>query len=206
MLAGDAGDQFREDDRLAQAGAAEQAGLAAADQRRQEVDDLDACFEEFRLRRQVGERRRVGVDRPVLLGRHGAAAVDRFAEQVENAAERHLADRHRYRLARVQRRHAAHQTVRGAEGHAADAVAAEVLLHLADQMDRRGLLILIDAQGVIDLGQVAFFKLGVERRADDLHDLAGVVSVCVAVTADACHDALPSRCYFDPGEPGASAP
>ena len=35
VLAGDAGDEFLEDDGLAQAGAAEQAGLAAADQRRQ---------------------------------------------------------------------------------------------------------------------------------------------------------------------------
>ena len=34
VLAGDAGDEFREDDGLAQAGPAEQAGLAAADERR----------------------------------------------------------------------------------------------------------------------------------------------------------------------------
>ena len=48
VLAGDAGDQFGEDDRLAEAGPAEQARLAAADQRRQQVDDLDAGLEQLR--------------------------------------------------------------------------------------------------------------------------------------------------------------
>ena len=69
VLAGDAGDQLGEDDRLAQAGAAEQAGLAAADQRRQQVDDLDAGLEQLGLGRQLGERRRLAVDRPVLRRR-----------------------------------------------------------------------------------------------------------------------------------------
>ena len=69
VLAGDAGDQLREDDRLAEAGAAEQAGLAAADQRRQQVDDLDAGLEQLGLGRQLGERRRLAVDGPVLRRR-----------------------------------------------------------------------------------------------------------------------------------------
>ncbi len=45
---GDAGDQLGEDDRLAQTGTAEQTGLAAADERREQVDDLDAGFEQLR--------------------------------------------------------------------------------------------------------------------------------------------------------------
>ena len=48
--AGDAGDEFLNDDGLAEAGPAEQAGLAAADERREQVDDLDAGFEDFGLR------------------------------------------------------------------------------------------------------------------------------------------------------------
>ena len=55
--AGDAGDQLGEDHRLAQAGPAEQAGLAAADERRQQVDHLDARLEHFRPGRQIGHRR-----------------------------------------------------------------------------------------------------------------------------------------------------
>ena len=40
------------------------------------------------------ERRRLAMDRPVLVGVDRAAAVDRLAEQVEHAAQRLLADRH----------------------------------------------------------------------------------------------------------------
>ena len=56
VRAGDAGDQLGEDDRLAEAGTAEQAGLAAADERREQVDDLDAGLEQLGLGREVGER------------------------------------------------------------------------------------------------------------------------------------------------------
>ena len=45
MHGGDAGDQLGEDDRLAQPGAAEEADLAAADERREQVNDLDPGLE-----------------------------------------------------------------------------------------------------------------------------------------------------------------
>ena len=118
-------------------------------------------------------RNSVGVD--------GTAAVDRFAEQVEDAAERLLADRHGDGLAGVDDFHAAHQAVGGAQGDAADAIAAELLLHLAGQMDRDALVVGVDAEGVVDLRQMAFVELGVERRADDLHDMAGVLAVAVVI-------------------------
>ena len=71
----------------------------------------------------------------ILRGVDRAAAVDRLAEQVEDPAERFLADRHLHRLAGVDDLHAAHQAVGRAEGDAADAVAAQVLLHFAGQVD-----------------------------------------------------------------------
>ena len=74
----------------------------------------------------------------VLRGVDRAAAVDRLAEQVEDAAERLLADRHRAPGLPVSiDLHAADQAVGRAQRDAADAVAAEVLLHLAGQVDRR---------------------------------------------------------------------
>ena len=57
VLAGDAGDQFGENDRLAQPGPAEQPRLAAAHQRSQEIDDLDARLEQFGLGRQLARTR-----------------------------------------------------------------------------------------------------------------------------------------------------
>ena len=82
-----------------------------------------------------------------------------------------------HRRAGVDDVHAADQAVGRAEGDAADAVAAEVLLHLAGQVDRDALVLGVDRQGVVDLGQVPFVELGVERRADDLDDLADVLAV-----------------------------
>ena len=69
VLLGDAGDEFLDDDRLAQPRPAEQAGLAAADERREQVDDLDAGLEHLGLGRQVDELRRLAVDRPALARR-----------------------------------------------------------------------------------------------------------------------------------------
>ena len=66
---GDAGDQLGQDDRLAQPGAAEEADLAAADERGEQVDDLDAGLELLGLGRELVERRRVAVDRPALATR-----------------------------------------------------------------------------------------------------------------------------------------
>jgi hypothetical protein len=165
-----------QNDRLAEARPAEQAGLAAPRQRREQVHDLDAGDEHFRLGRQLGELRRLAVDRAVLLGVDRLASVDRLTQQVEDAAQRLHADGHLQRLAGVGHGHAADQAVGRAEGDAADAVAAEVLLHLARQADLhvplRGRL---DLQGVVNLGEAALLELHVEGGADDLHDLAGLV-------------------------------
>ena len=60
VLRGDAGDQLLDDDRLADAGPAEQTGLAAADERAQQVDDLDARLEHLAL---VRSDRRAGAGR-----------------------------------------------------------------------------------------------------------------------------------------------
>ena len=82
--------------------------------------------------RWIGQRS-VACDRP--------AAVDRVAQQVEDPAQRLLADRHAHRAAGVDDRHAADQAVGRAQRHAADAVAAQVLLDLAGQVDLDALVL-----------------------------------------------------------------
>ena len=54
-----------------------------------------------------------------------------------------------------------------------------MLLHTADQVDRHALEVGIDLHGVVDFRQVPFLELGVERRADDLDDLARLGSLAV---------------------------
>ena len=60
---GDVVDQFLNEHGLADAGAAEQADLAALGVRREQVDDLDAGDENLRFGRLLGVDRRFGVDR-----------------------------------------------------------------------------------------------------------------------------------------------
>ena len=165
---GDTGDQLLEDDRLAQSGAAEQSGLAAADEGRQEVDHLDARLEDFRLRGEVDDQRGIAVDGPVVFGVDGAAFVDRFAQQVEDAPQGGLAHRHADRGAGVGAGHAADHAVGAAQGDAADAAAAELGLDLAGEANLHALLLALDLHGVIDRRQMVLGELGVEGRANDL--------------------------------------
>ena len=64
VLGGDPVDHLLDEHRLAHAGAAEQADLAALHVRLEQVDDLDAGLEHQRLRLELVERRRVAVDVP----------------------------------------------------------------------------------------------------------------------------------------------
>src|SRR5947209_4927116 len=66
VLLGEVVDQLLDEDGLADAGAAEEADLAALDVRGEQVDDLDPGLEDLDLRRQVLEGRRVAVDPPAL--------------------------------------------------------------------------------------------------------------------------------------------
>ena len=100
VLLGEVVDQLLDEHRLADAGAAEQADLAALGVGREQVDDLDAGLEHLGGRGEVLDVGRVAVDRPALLDLDLGALVDRLAEQVEDAAQRDLADGHRDRRRR----------------------------------------------------------------------------------------------------------
>src|SRR5206468_1475352 len=113
-------------------------------------------------------------------------------EQVEDAAERLLADRDGDRAAGVAHLGAALEAVGGVHGDRAHAVVAEVLLDLADQLaaaarpGRDALLLAelleVDLEGVVDLGEV-LRERGLDHDALDLLDpprdplVAGAVPV-----------------------------
>ena len=107
VLHGDVVDQLHDDDGLADAGAAEQADLAALQVGLEQVDDLDAGLEHLELGRLLLQRRRRAVNRPALLRLdRPIREVDRLAEHVQHAPERRRADRHRNRRPGVGRPHA----------------------------------------------------------------------------------------------------
>ena len=99
VLAGEVRDQLLDQHRLADAGAAEEADLAAAHVRGDQVDDLDARLEDLDLRREVLEVRRVAVDRPAL-GRGVAALARRSDRRARSRAGRASRGRRAPRSAR----------------------------------------------------------------------------------------------------------
>src|SRR5262249_4579916 len=120
MLAGDTGDHFLNDDRLAEAGTAEQTGFAAADERGKQVDDLDASDELLGLWDEIDDFGRRAVNGPCLFGGHCAESVNRVPDEVEYAAERLGTDRNADRRAGVNDIHSTGETVGRAEGDGAD--------------------------------------------------------------------------------------
>ena len=107
---GDVIDQFHDQHGLADTGAAEQADLAALGIRREQINHLDACRQNLRFRRLLDIFGSGLMDRAFLLGLYGASLVYRFANDVDNAAERFAADRHRNRLPRIGDGLSAHKT------------------------------------------------------------------------------------------------
>ena len=159
MLHGDVVDQLLDEDGLADSRAAEQADLAAADERGDQVDDLDPGLEDLDLRREVAEGGRIAVDRPALdaVGRR-RLLVDRLADHVPEPTERRLADRDRDRPSEVDDVDASREAVRRVHRDGADPVVPEVLLHLRDQV----VAVHGDAEGAVDLGELVR-----EERVDD---------------------------------------
>src|SRR5207237_2576818 len=80
VLFGDVRDELEDENRLADAGTAEQAGLAALRVRLEEVDDFDAGLEHLDAGRLLIERRSFAMDRPRFFRIDGTAIVDRLAE------------------------------------------------------------------------------------------------------------------------------
>ena len=127
-------DHFGEQHRLAHARPAEQSRLAAALQRHEHIDDLDARFEDFGLGGTSRQRRRGPMHRtPLDIGQR-RLAVDGVAKHVEHARENSFADRRFQRPARVLHRHAARETLRGRQRNPAHVMRITLRQHFDDDL------------------------------------------------------------------------
>ena len=161
---GDVVDELLDQHGLADAGAAEQADLAALGVGREQVNDLDAGDEDLRFRRLLGVGGRRLMDAALLGVGDGPRLVDRLADDVDDAPERALAHGHGDRLAGVGDLLAAHQALGGVHGHRAHGVLAQVLRHL----EHEALAAVLRLEGIEDRRQVP-----VELHVDDgAHHLA----------------------------------
>ena len=177
-------DQFLNQHGLADAGAAEQADLAALGVRRQQVDDLDAGDENFSFGGLVGIGRRFLMDRAQAFRNHRAGFIDRLADDVDDAAERAGADRHHDRLAGVGDFLTADQTLGGVHRDGAHRGFAEMLRHFEHQT----VAAVLGLDRVQNGGQMSL-ELHVDDGADDLRDASGLVGGCG-------HKLSPSNSYL----------
>ena len=171
MALGDVVDQLLDEHGLADAGAAEQADLAALGVRREQVDDLDAGDEDRGFGRLVDERRGLGVDRRRHVAADRALLVDRLADDVHDAAERLGADGDADLRAGRRHRLAAGEAVGRVHGDGANDILAEVL----GDLEHQAVAVVVGLERREDRRQVAF-EGDVDDGADDLADAAGEVA------------------------------
>src|SRR5580704_11086401 len=176
VLLGDVIDELHDDHGLAHARAAKQSDLAAFQKWLNEIDDLYTSLEHFCGRRLFIEQRRGAMNRHGLSVRDGTELVDRFADHVHHAPKRAAPYGHGDWSALVDGFHAAHHALRCFHSDAAYAALAEMLLHLDDDIDRRGNSepVAHNAKRLIDGRHGGFDELHVHRGSGDLHYVSNV--------------------------------
>src|SRR5690606_37656243 len=161
---GDVVDQLHHVHGLADAGATEQADLSALGERADQVDHLDAGFQQLVAARLIGVARRGAVDAPVLGGVDRTGFVDGLAQDVHDAAQGARADRNGDGGAGVGHVQATLEAFGGTHGDGTDDAVAQLLL------DFQGGCRALYLQRVIDVRHLIAWKFHVDDGADDLND------------------------------------
>ena len=168
VSASNSSDQLLQNNRLAQTCTAEQTGLTTSNERGEQVDNFDTGLENFRVGRQLGYLWSLAMDRPIIIRLNRTTLIDRLTQNVEDASQCSDANWDRHRLAQVDAIQATHESVRTTECNASNTTATEVLLHFGCQVDLNALLFAFNFDCVVNRGQIAFRKLCVKRRANNL--------------------------------------
>ena len=111
------------------------------------------------------------MDFPLFFGLYRFAVVNRLAEQVEDTAEVLVTDRNGDRAAGIGCLHAAHQAVGGLHRDAAHGILTDMLRNL----DRDDMAVVVDRDGVQQLGQRVSGKFNVKHRSGDLDNGADIL-------------------------------
>ena len=108
---------------------------------------------------------------PFFLGLGLGLVVYCLAEQVEHASQGFLSDRHLDGSASIDSLHTSDKTVRGTHRDAAHHIIADMLCDLNDQL----LTVVVDLNGIQQIGQVIRVEPDIKNRADDRDDRANVL-------------------------------
>ena len=158
---------------LTDTGSTEETDFSPQHVRGQQVDDLDAGFEQLSLRLQLVEGRRCAVNAPPLNTFKFVVGVQHFAKDVEHLAFGDISHGNRDRTTSVADFLATDHTIGGLQGDRANEVVAEVLGNL--QCQGAGLAANGDRrlQGVVHRGEGIVRKLNVNHRTGNAGNTAG---------------------------------
>ena len=164
MLLCDVVDQLLNQDGLAYTCTAEQTDLTALCIGADQVNDLDAGFQNVNRTLLLLIRRSRTMDFPLLFGFNRLAFINRLAEKVEHTSQRFLTDRNTDGSAGILCLCAANQTVRGAHGNAACGVVTDMLRNLGDN----GFALVVNFKCIEEVGKLSICKFYIKYRADNL--------------------------------------
>ena len=170
MLCGDILNQLLDQDGLADAGASEQSYLTALGIGRQQVDYLDAGFQNLHDRTLIFKRRRIAVDDPVFLILKTFPSVNCLSQDVEKAPQVLISYRHADSLSCGNHLHIFMKALAGGQHNAADHIISHMLGGLHDTSS----VPVLNLQGIPQVGQNSAFKRNIHNRSHDLNNSACV--------------------------------
>ena len=165
MLDGDVTDQFHHVYGLADTGTTEQTDFTAFGKRADQVDNLDACFQQIVATSLFSEGRRRTVNAPAFFGVDRTGFVNRIAQHVHDPAQRRFTDRYGNGFARVCHFQTTLQALGGAHRNGANHAVAQLLLNFQSGPCRA-----LNFQRVVDARYAIAWEFHVDHGADDLND------------------------------------
>ncbi len=170
MLDGDVTDQFHHVYGLADAGTTEQTNLTTLGERANQVDNLDAGFQQVVAACLVSEGRCVAVNTPALFFTDRASFVDRVAQDVHDTAQGRFTDRDGNGCAAVDDVQTALQAFGRAHRNSTNHAVAQLLLNF------QGGFRAFYFQRVVNTRYDVTWEFHVDDGADDLNDTSATHS------------------------------
>ena len=166
MLFRDVVDQFHHVYGFAYTGTTEQTNLTTLGERADQVDNLDAGFQQVGRRCLVGVARSLTVDTPTLFFTDLALLVNGTTQNVHDPAQSLGTNRYRDRLAGVFCFQATLQALGAAHGDGTNNAVAQLLL------DFQSCFATFKQQCVVNAWHGVTWKFHVDNRANDLNDVS----------------------------------
>ena len=166
MLFGNVVNQFHDQYRFANTGTAEQTDFTALCIRCNQVNDLNASFQNFSGSLLLIIRRRIAMNRPAFDIFRRRLIINRLTKQVKNTSQTLLTDWNRNRRTAVHSLGSAHQSIRTAHSNTANNIVANMLRNL----DRQLFLAIFNFNSVQKLRQLAIFKSNIQYRSNNLNN------------------------------------